>query len=181
MTSIDLQKFCGTDPFRDYLHKPITQDGFTWATDGAVMVRAPADKRYSPCERPINIAKPLSGIEDATFSPPNISLPPAPERTGPCPECDGRGREHDCPDCECICEACHGAGELNAEKRTTTTIRGAIFNLAYVRLIASLPNVEFSQSDGKKPMFFRFDGGVGALMPCRCALDEHIEIEGGAQ
>ena len=39
MTTEQLQAFCSTDPMRPDLTKPFARAGFTWATDGRVLVR----------------------------------------------------------------------------------------------------------------------------------------------
>lgn len=182
---IDLQKFCGTDWYRTYLHKPFSLDGFTWATNGHVIVRVDPVEGVEPLpkDRPLNAAATLAGMESATFFPPSFSLPPE-EPVGEieCPSCDGRGHEHDCPECQCACDDCAGKGLIPNEPKTSTTIGGVHFTLKYVHLICALPGIEISHTakatlGNMRPMLFRFDGGVGALMPRTTKCDQHIEIE----
>ena len=48
------------------------------------------------------------------------------------------------------------------------------------RQMLSLPGieiVEFSPERSENPMFFRFDGGVGALMPLRSEREQHVDIK----
>jgi len=95
---------------------------------------------------------------------PRIALP-APIEPKPCSECDGRGYRHDCPDCTCACEDCWGTGK--DEVIQPVPVLGASFARRYVALIYALPGNLFGALGvtPKSPMFFRFDGGEGMLMP----------------
>lgn len=65
------------------------------------------------------------------------------------------------------------------EDQISTVIRGAIYNLRYVTLMLALPGVEI-MTDKKSldvPLFFKFDGGVGAVMPMRGQYARHVKIE----
>jgi len=175
-----LKQFCSHDPTRYYLMKPFSQDGYTWATNGHIMVRVAQIDGIAPFDgKAINVARPLKGIEDAQFSSRAFTLPPAPEELDDCIKCAGRGTEHECPDCDCTCEYCKGTGRVDRESKISTTISGQIVQLAYARMVAGLPGVEVSEraSEGIAPLFFRFDGGVGALMPLSCKSHDHVEIE----
>ena len=128
---------------------------------------------------------PLAGIDDAAFYTPSFSLPPAPDKTGECADCKGRGHVHDCPTCDCTCESCDGTGNADPEQRISTTINGVHFGLNFVRMMASLPGLKISNSavasknsKRQKPLLFTFDGGCGALMPRLSGFDQHVEIEG---
>ena len=176
-----LNPFCGDDPTRYYLQVPFNQDGFAWATNGHILVRVPEMEGLLPCScpKPINISKPLTGFEDAQFSKARWKLPAHdPHFKGPCIVCDGRGVLHDCPECDCICEACKGTGRADPERRTSVRILGRLYALNYVRIIASLPGLEVSDGQGgERPLFYRFDGGIGALMPLRAEFETHFDIE----
>lgn len=177
---IDLQPFCGTDECRFYLMKPFSRDGFTWATDGHIMVRVALREDVPDTSKAFKQGTPLEGIDSATFLRPMFELPPAPTQIGPCKACEGRGCDHDCPDCECICEKCHGSGDMDAEKAISTNIGAEVFCLAYVRQMLSLPEVEIETPRTKssmKPFFFRFAEGVGVLMPRRGENKEHVDIK----
>lgn len=185
---LDLQKFCGTDWYRPYLHKPFSAEGFTWATNGHVIVRVDAIDGIEPLPKnqSVNVAATLKGLDTAKFFSPSFNLPPEELSSDiTCPACEGRGKEHDCPDCECVCDDCNGKGRVTDEPRTSTTIGGVHFTLRYIHLISSLPGLQIShtaKADGfeNKPMIFRFDGGVGALMPRTSKAGRHIEIEQAA-
>jgi hypothetical protein len=177
---IDLQQFCGDDETRPYLMKPFTRNGYTWATNGHILVRVAARADALPIEKDVNTEKVIEGIGNATFHRPSFQLPPAPTEAGVCPDCDGRGAAHDCPDCECTCQKCNGRGDLDVEKMTSTTIGPKFYNLHYVRMILSLPGIELSVVATKPKfavMFFRFDEGVGCVMNRSDKLENHVEIE----
>jgi hypothetical protein len=184
---IDLQQFCGTDETRWYLMKPFSQGEHSFATNGHIEVRIPRRDDITELDDKapkFDANAPLAGIDEAAFSRFDADLPPAPTEVGPCKACDGRGYEHACPDCECVCEMCHGSGDMDQERFMSTTIAGIDFTLSYVRQMLALPGVEIAQTaatatalKGMKPLFFRFDGGVGALMPRRGRFEKHVEIE----
>lgn len=180
--AVDLQQFCSTDSVRFYLHNPFTLGDFTYATNGHIIVRVPKVDGVPLAEsapNPSNIFKDFPASDRFTALPP-LNLPKAegPE-TVDCSECDGRGKEHECPDCDCECEACDGSGKEVREKRVSTELAGVILQLRYVRQIAALPHVEIAPhlAINGKPVFFRFEGGDGALMPMRAGYETHVQVE----
>jgi hypothetical protein len=174
-----LKDFCSKDPARYYLTEPFTQDEYTYATNGHIMVRVPKIDGVGPCKShtPFNADGPLKGIDEIQFEPFDFKLPLDPGSKGDCPDCDGRGYEHDCPDCECECDLCHGSGEADPELRVSTTVAGRIFSLGYIRMITRLPGALIGKTKDNTPLFFKFDGGVGAVMIRSAPLKDHIEIE----
>lgn len=181
MSNIDLQKFCGVDETRPYLMRPFSFGDFTYATNGHVMVRLPRISDVKEIEKSGTWDKPLDCHAGADFRAADDFLLPAlkPSEEEQCSVCDGRGYIHDCPDCECICSMCDGKGFEIAEKRTSTTLCGASCSLRYVRMILDLPGIEISgnPSANGSPIPFRFEGGIGALMPLNCRYPDHIEID----
>lgn len=175
---MDLKSFCGTDEFRPYLHKPFSVGEFTYVTNGHIMVRLPRQPDVpEQTEKVANWDAPLEGIETAIFAPlQHGPLPPIPPQ-GDCEACDGRGSKHDCPDCECLCERCDGKGE--AFPNLSTTIRGSAYNIRYVAMALTLPGIEFAteKKSDNAPLLFKFDGGIGAIMPIRGTFKNHVEIE----
>lgn len=177
---INLQKFCGTDPLREYIKTPFTHGGFTYATNGHIMVRVPKIKGVRRQTKTGTWDAPLKGIEAATFQPfPHKPLPPVREPADEeCTACGGRGSAHDCPECTCDCEECDGSGNRMTAPKTSTLIHGVIFDLRYVAMMLALPGVEVAASTGKEsPLLFKFDDGVGAMMPMRSQHLNHVEIE----
>lgn len=180
MDKIDLSKFCGNDMTREYLSKPFSVGQFTYATNGHVMLRVP--RRPDAAEQTIDAKwdAPFAALDKTTFSPLALDLPKA-RAEMECSACEGEGREHECSDCEHECPDCHGTGKEDGERRVTTTVRGHTYQLRYVRMMLSLPGVEVADAtEAVKPLIFRFDGGIGAVMPTRGKMDEHMETEKAA-
>lgn len=101
------------------------------------------------------------------------------EETDGCPDCGGRGTEHDCPYCECTCDGCGGAGTISTDGSTSLSIGGVAFRLKYVRLLLMLPHVEIATSTLRAgaTMLFRFDGGDGAVTPTYRPDIKHLDID----
>jgi hypothetical protein len=96
-----------------------------------------------------------------------------------CEDCQGRGREHECPSCSCICQECGGSGDFptSSDDNLSMTIAGSIFAVKYIRLLQTLPGVKIETVPaGTSPMSSEFDGGVGLLMPMRSQYDRHIDV-----
>ncbi|MFA6213518.1 MAG: hypothetical protein WC714_29040 [Candidatus Obscuribacterales bacterium] len=100
-----------------------------------------------------------------------------------CPECDGEGEVnigkhyYECKECDgsgnvpsegkdaektIVCEKCNGSGKgyhsIDLDDRK--------FQAKYLEKILGLPNIEYKLMEGKTEMMrFKFDGGVGCLMP----------------
>lgn len=177
---LDLQQFCGKEETRFYLMKPFSRGGFTWATNGHILVRVMLRPDIADVDQKFNVAKPLEGIEGRSFFRPSFELPAAPTEIGQCETCEGRGFSHACPDCECVCNRCHGSGELDTEKLMSASIGPTAFALNYVRQMLSLPGIEIEElptEPSERPFLFRFQGGVGALMPMRGERVTHIDIK----
>lgn len=180
--AINLLQFCSDEEWRPYLRKPFRHDGYVYATNGHILVRVPDDDRYEAHGK-INPAKAMVGFDAADFMPaPQVIIPPKiePKRVE-CIDCAGRGKEHDCPDCDCTCETCSGNGFVIASPSRSTTIFGHHYNLEYIRQIYALPDLEIaphsvSIGDIIAPLYFRFSGGCGALMPMRSPYREHVDI-----
>lgn len=184
MAKIDLEflrPFLGNDPVRPYLHVPFNQDGFTWATNGAVLIRVAEMEEFSPIARdkPFNVSKPLAGIDEAKFVAARWVLPPFDSSlSAQCKVCDGRGVLHDCPECDCLCEPCAGTGEVDPERRISVQVLGRPFTLCNIRKIATLPGLEISDNGGgEKPLLYKFDGGAGGIMPITQPFETHVDIE----
>lgn len=181
-----LKKFCGDDPGRRYLMVPFSCGDFVYATNGHIMVRVPMIDGVAPLDldRPLKLDAPLEPIDKGSvhFTPLRVTLPSAPVDTGVCKACNGRGYmagmcNLECDRCTCTCTVCDGTGDLDVEARTSTTVRGVLFVLGYVRLMLTLPNVRVHVEPGGLPLLFSFEGGFGALMPLRRAFDLHVDIE----
>lgn len=169
---VDLKSFCGDELARPYLHKPFSIGKFTFATDGRLMVRVPRQDGVPEHDGPIkNANKPFDKIrESTTFSRPEFAVPSLDDEE--CLTCEGHGYEHDCPDCSCRCVKCGGTGIAKA----SITYDGINFDAAYFAKVLAIPGVELSSARDGEPLFFRFDGGVGALMPLSSRRARHLEL-----
>lgn len=169
MTLEDLKPFCSTDEMRENLMNPWTRDGFTWATDGRVMIRVPAmddvpENKSAPDTKTI-------WIFDKSTDPDFRELPQIPlNQELECPMCEGENPsgKFQCKSCGCkevVCEKCGGTG------RTTSSISvplgNRLANNLYLIKLAKLPGVKIDFRDRENdmlPFAFIFDGGEGILM-----------------
>lgn len=176
MTPMDLSPFCGRDLTRPYLQQPFSYGEWTYATNGHICVRVPRRPTVEENENMKDKAANLFLQNTASeFSPmPKVTIPADLGEDDDCNTCDGRGTEHDCPDCECLCEDCGGSGKEPPGSRISIGIGEGIYQGSYVLLMQTLPAVEIAKPDKEKPLCFRFDGGEGLLMPRRSELSNHI-------
>lgn len=171
MSEIDLQPFCSTEEYRAYIMKPWTRGGFTWATNGHILVRVLARDGVEPNPDAPNPEPLMSCHDGAEFSPlPVVKRWPKEPRAKKCEVCMGNGKD---PEFESVpCFECDGSG-LGNGPLVSVGIRGETFQTKYIRLIQTLPGAEFAiwphpagpTSRVTKPTPFRFSGGLGALMP----------------
>jgi hypothetical protein len=187
---IDLQAFCVDDEMnRLYLRTPFSHGEFTYATNGAYAVRVARRPGVVEAEVPKAadvLDKYFARLAKAQFEPADLSFPNETEdqHKEECASCDGRGLEHECPDCSCKCEDCDGSGEQTIAEKISISVFGNLFRLPFIRKIAALPSVEFAvipNYGAEEPALFRFDGGVAALMPMRRKGDRHFEIPSRAK
>jgi hypothetical protein len=166
ITTDVLEKFCSTDPNRASISVPWTSDGYTWATDGRVLIRVPAITGVSDNPKaPQNPSKlwSLNGVPELLAW---LPLPAAPEEDWvACDVChDGThlcdcGHDHECGTCD-------GLGKVL--RITPVTMDGGYrLNDRYVRLLSCLPDIEVAPFAINKAIPFRFSGGDGLLMPLR--------------
>lgn len=158
---IDLQQFCPRWAFREWMEKPFSRAGYTWATDGKLMVRVPLREdvpehpqaahveRVWPANWPTEWRQPL-----------RRALPPAEHVQ--CDACNGRGVKHRCPSCKCTCEVCQGTGDLEVMAAVVAGARA--IQASYARLIVGLDWAEISPTAADDALLcFRFDGGEGII------------------
>lgn len=173
---IDLQPFCGNDECRHpYLMRPFTRRGYTYATNGHILVRVPPRSEIPDSEKDFRVERPFDGIECAIFTPLPAFVVPKPD--GDCEMCDGRGFEHSCPDCQCTCWACEGSGSEVWGAGTSIEIGGVSFAAKYLLMMQGLPGIAIGRPRQEQSLLFRFDGGEGALMPLRGQCPTHIVAE----
>lgn len=187
--TIDLQPFCSKDEARYYLHTPFSFGDFTYATNGHLLVRVPRLADISAPDGPITSASVESVLvchEGATFSSiPPFALPA--HEMIECDWCEGSGKDEFFDDlADDKCDECAGTGKMPRPR--TMTVRGVIFDADYIARIAALPGALFSDAPApgskpgngpQKPTPFKFDGGVGCIVPCWQAFALHLgDIEG---
>ena len=195
MTTDQLEKFCDPLEGRDITKSPFNYGGYTWATNGRIMVRVPLiagarDADYKAAADMFGDGMVGTGIALPTIPPPVLE---------PCLECGGKGfyQERKCPNChgegeiECAtcghesdCDRCKSTGYIpdltapkepcedcggTGQKETLVSSEVGIthFRNRYLRLIADLPGFEFQAHALDMPGRFRWDGGEGMLMPVR--------------
>ena len=153
---MDLAKFCGAGK----LALPFTRGAYTWATDGRLMVRVPADAGIPDNPAAPDAAK-VFGREWAPgeWLPVPFATPPDSEECAYCHgdgvrECD-MGHQHDC-------DYCDGTGKVTPIE--TITVGNAHYQRRYLALIQGW---EISPRGMDKPACIRCGETVGLLMPCR--------------
>lgn len=185
MNSESLKPFCYRHDDRgDWIKKPWTIGDYTHATDGRILVRAPKLDGFDASEEAV---KKTAGVI-AQFSEwqkvnHGMPLPPfKPRETENCQTCKGSGSA-----CYVECDTCGGAISLNGQTINCVDCTGTGHRLKhdggnfapvklgsqwtssfYYEKLASLPGlVWFNNSDALGPIYFRFDGGDGLLMPLK--------------
>jgi hypothetical protein len=187
---IDLLMFCC---HRNAVMKtPATIGPYTYATDGKVIVRVPADKHYeAPVDFPLVDRLPWDHDQLGEW----VQLPILDIKPRNCLACKGTGKTTVCPECEgegevCFsndfntydfpCETCGGSRVISGGTDLCYLCRGTLqhvrhesfpwqrgkVNAHYVHLLKDLPGIQFSiHGEVIDPIRFRFDGGCGLLMP----------------
>jgi len=195
MNSEQLRKFCSKNDPRTYLLNPIRRDGSLYATNGHIMVCIPDNPEIEATESDIpNFGKFKETVNEKEFS--AFVAPDMPEPTkctcctngkvNKCPDCDGDGSfehgdfEYECKNCDesgfvdvnygesgdMDCPECHGTGY---DQFDTAKIGSSHFATKYIRMLIELSDVQIWTDSEKQnsTAFFKFDGGWGAIMPCR--------------
>ena len=166
ITLDQLKTFCAHDGERLTINRPFSQDSWTYATDGRMIIRVPrmADvPEYDDSPKEIDArvfaAHPITGnwfkIPDGLSDKPNK-----------CDNCKGSGK-FQC-DCENIhdCGKCDGSG--NSPKETAIKVGSQFAGHLLLKRLTGLPNVEICNGKEKlSALGIRFDGGEGRLMPIK--------------
>jgi hypothetical protein len=134
---MDLQKYCSHDEIRKNINKPFTDGGYTYATNGRIIIRVPRIEGIGEQEKvenfkPVEPDKLFSKIPDYPYFP----IPDIPEPSfDMCFKCQGTGKVKICPECdgagiimfrnsynnyECDCETCDGDGYFRNGKGNET-------------------------------------------------------------
>lgn len=174
-----IMAFCGIEDIRHYMQKPWKKDGKVYATNGHILIETTVEfaggddwPEYEEGRMPKKIPTMFADADARTTH--YSALPELPP-IKPCESCDGKGRVewywdededgtsykrrdgemHVCSDCDGYGEAFHRIAVLDSG-----------FQARYLRLLASLPGIEFAPH-GDQSCPFRFNAVRGLLMPCR--------------
>jgi len=178
VTPRDLQRFCAVKE-RQSIAQPWSRGDYTYATNGRILVRLPRHADVPENADAPNVEKIWPNPPATVFFP--IAAVELPKATfNECERCEGRGYEHDCPDCRCECEKCRGAGDISSDTHTSLAIGGVHFCLLYVRPWLTLPEISVAVPvPPAGPLEFRFEGGDGLLMPLKgnAPLADYLDID----
>lgn len=169
---IDLQKFCSTDERRPHICKPYSRGEYTYATNGHMLVRVGRSVDFSENEQAPDCESIIKLCQPIYFQPlDNITMPEPIFRDVKC-RCDEEP-EHDCPSCDCFegsgddCDFCHGKGIYTQVDYGCVAIGKVCFDPKYIALIKDLPSAVIQNPIPSHPCLFKFDGGIGVVMPLR--------------
>ena len=169
---IDLQQFCPKWAFSEWMEKPFSRAGYTWATDGKMMVRMPLREDVPEHPQAAHAERVWPAEWPSTWRQPLRSKLPSAEMVS-CDVCSGRGVKHKCPACTCTCETCGGGGHL--EVQCAVAVGAIAIPLRHARLIVGLDWVELSPPQADDALLlFRFDGGEGIVT--RLRQDHTLEV-----
>jgi hypothetical protein len=180
---IDLKPFCayeGEYPSRKWLETPFSRGDFSYATNGAVMVRVPRRANVSDIDVALSWLKldePLQHRADLSFRPVHLRVPGDPPVVGRCGFCGGCGGVDGLLDADC--PVCGGIGWSDPELRVSTWLEGLDLGVSYLRRIAALPDLAIAFAvtpSGVPTLQFSFDGGIGCLAGLRRPYEKTIEI-----
>lgn len=187
-----LQRFCSTDEMRLSIATPFSIGDFTYATDGAILIRIPRVLHIECREEvpDINVMPWDHEIINDWESLPDYEIDPSEV----CPVCKGSKASKECFLCEGVaeitcptahaeieCPTCDGYGDVPAsEGGCNWCISMGVspfkeihwhnrkISLVYLEMMKSLPGIVLSkQGKAKEVIRFKFDGGVGLVMPRR--------------
>ena len=171
-----LDDFCGTSVNTAH---PFSAGEWTYAANGHIAVRVPripsVTREY---HRDISLLLEIFEGHSSVQLYPAVfpALPGSPaKKSKECPECEGRGTEHDCPSCHCECEYCEGTGKIDHIVERSININGVPFNLEYVLMMSRLDELKIQDGPiSNGALLFTFSGGQGAVMSLRRPYDDHL-------
>ena len=182
------------DP-REFIRKPIRENGYLYATNGAIAIRCADDNEITDVadigdwnipER-IDALVSAADYEEVVFKPLVFK-----DSKVECRSCNGLGRVTTCEACEdgifehyghhYECRSCNAMGyvpgkagdiecpECYGDKFTFDNVRvdGRLFNGDYLDRLSRLPDIQIHVSiDESAASIFKFTGGIGVIMPMR--------------
>jgi hypothetical protein len=200
MTAFDITAFCSTEKTRSYICKPFNSGEFTAATNGHILVRVPLQEVYAGNEGPPSVEITMKAIDEPNeFAPlpPLIfelgkcSVCGGRRHTVECGECSGEGEiecctcghASECDECRgkgyfaCTddvagatpCEFCMGKGAVPVERYALINPTSC-YDIRYLLMLQALPGILVAPRGENDPMIFKFDGGMGMLMPVNLSV-----------
>lgn len=192
---MNLQDFCAKDEQRQHeLNDPFSHGKYSFASDGHMLIRVPLllevtkglpgfmESKFTE----FATGDCLTPIPEYKQEKKKCSICRGSGKAEECPECKGLGEvnfENDYNDYEFECQTCHGHGEVSGGKNTCEECEGTgqvyvnrwasinignkLLGLRLLDKIKDLPGVMLGDcsADDKAPVYFKFDGGDGLLMP----------------
>jgi hypothetical protein len=172
---VDLQQFCPSWSYREWMEKPFSRDGHTWACDGKLLVRVPLRNDVPEHPRAADVMRIWPAQWPSVWRQPLRRELPAAEYVA-CDVCSGRGVKHKCPNCSCTCCECNGKGEFETVRVVRVGERA--LPLRHARLIVGLDWVEISPPLLEELLLcFRFEGGEGVVSLMRDG-GEAVDVAG---
>ena len=182
---MNLQAFC--DPTRQTTKEPWSAGAYTYATDGKVCIRV-ARKDDVPEKSGVPTQKIDEWLSDGNLDQlaarrdlrplPSVTLPKP--KVTECERCNGRGVEHDCPECGCECSLCQGVG--NETQRIIVKCGGVMLTAGQWCRLASLPGIQIAtQKNTNGHAWFEFEGGRGIASPVRYAQADDAVVDANQQ
>jgi hypothetical protein len=178
MNAQDLLPFCAAEHNYRFasIGRPWTCEGFTYATDGRILIRVPAIEGVEWNEKAPPVAKLIAETVPKSVAK-WVPLPVFPDPVfDECENCGGKGKWRETDESgkeiglEFDCDECIGG---KWPKVRPVRVLGRLFNDHFLEEIASLPGIEIADVPYREgaALYFRFDGGDGLLMP----MKEHVE------
>jgi len=164
-----LKVFC--HKINQRISEPWTRDGFTFATNGHVLIRLPAIEEIAVKSDAVDAMKVIQETPEPKewFPIPDVAPPKEPKEEI-CDECDGKG-ETECRTCYQIaeCPECEGTGKIIPDIIIAPIeISGILFSSLYLHQIKThFPDAEIGPNEYPKAARLRFAGGNGLLIPMK--------------
>lgn len=170
-SDVDLTPFCASERFGGAnMTRPFSRGEWTYATDGKVAARVPRRSDVPEYDDAPHIERVWPKEAALIFMPVVQTTLPDPEYAQ-CDICDGRGTQHDCPDCQCRCDQCDGEGRL--ETTASVAAGSALITRRVAELLMKLPEAEVAPVS-VMIMQFRFRGGEGICTILQPRADRQV-------
>jgi len=157
----DLLKFCTTS-WRETLKSPFSRAGYTWATDGHIMLRVALRDDVPENDDAPRVEKVWTDY-NGEFVPVTPFKLPSPSEFE-CDACRGRGTKHDCPNCQCMCRQCAGSGKDGSNIFISVGPSAVSWRSAALMMTLPALEVEVPAVATQDRLHFQFAGGEGIVM-----------------